>query len=33
MINCILCDDGEGHNDPDNYDDNGVYSPPDCRGT
>lgn len=25
MFDCIFCDDDEYHNDPDNYDENGVY--------
>ncbi len=24
-VNCVICDDGDYHNDPDNYDDNGVF--------
>lgn len=27
-MNCIICDDGDYHNDPDNYDENGVFIPP-----
>lgn len=27
MIRCVLCDDGDYHNDPDNYVD-GVFVPP-----
>jgi hypothetical protein len=27
-VNCIICDDGDYHNDPNNYDENGVFIPP-----
>lgn len=27
VISCVLCDDGDYHNDPDNYDENGVFNP------
>lgn len=27
-LSCILCDDGDYHNDPDNYDENGTFVGP-----
>lgn len=26
LFNCLICDEGDCHNDPDNYDENGVFT-------